>query len=205
MGYFKIMKFDKQTIEFYNTNAQKYSSYSYEHEKGELYQKFLNYLPEKGSILDAGCGAGWDTKFFLKNGYTVTALDASVKLLEVIETHKNLEKIESDFLNFKSNKIFDGIWASFSLQHLPKSDFKPALKLLKNSLSETGFFYIGIHEGNKEIRDTLGRYYSYYGESEIIGIIQSLNLKIFSLDKLESKSFDGKKINTMHLLIKKNK
>ena len=199
------MKFDKQTIEFYNTNAQKYSSYSYEHEKGELYQKFLNYLPEKGSILDAGCGAGWDTKFFLKNGYTVTALDASVKLLEVIETHKNLEKIESDFLNFKSNKIFDGIWASFSLQHLPKSDFKPALKLLNNSLSETGFFYIGIHEGNKEIRDTLGRYYSYYCESEISGIIQSLNLKIFSLDKLESKSFDGKKINTMHLLIKKNK
>ena len=205
MGYFKKMKFDKQTIEFYNTNAQKYSSYSFEHEKGELYQKFLNYLPEKGSILDAGCGAGWDTKFFLKNGYTVTALDASVKLLEVIETHKNLEKIESDFLNFKSKKIFDGIWASFSLQHLPKSDFKPALKLLKNSLSETGFFYIGIHEGNKEIRDTLGRYYSYYGESEISGIIQSLNLKIFSLDKLESKSFDGKKINTMHLLIKKNK
>ena len=197
------MKFDKQTIEFYNTNAQKYSSYSYEHEKGELYQKFLNYIPEKGSILDAGCGAGWDTKFFLKNGYTVTALDASVKLLDVIETHKNLEKIESDFLNFKSNKIFDGIWASFSLQHLPKSDFKPALKLLNNSLSETGFFYIGIHEGNKEIRDTLGRYYSYYGESEISGIIQSLNLKIFSLDKLESKSFDGKKINTMHLLIKK--
>ena len=199
------MKFDKQTIEFYNTNAKKYSSYSYLHEKDELYQKFLNYLPEKGSILDAGCGAGWDTKFFLKNGYTVTALDASVKLLEIIETHKNLEKIESDFLNFKSKKIFDGIWASFSLQHLPKSDFKPALKLLKNFLSETGFFYIGIHEGNKEIRDTLGRYYSYYGESEISGIIQSLNLKIFSLDKLESKSFDGKKINTMHLLIKKNK
>ena len=192
MGYFKKMKFDKQTIEFYNTNAQKYSSYSYEHEKGELYQKFLNYLPKKGSILDAGCGAGWDTKFFLKNGYTVTALDASVKLLEIIETHKNLEKIESDFLNFKSNKIFDGIWASFSLQHLPKSDFKPALKLLNNSLSETGFFYIGIHEGNKEIRDTLGRYYSYYGESEISGIIQSLNLRIFSLDKLESTSFDGK-------------
>ena len=79
------------------------------------------------------------------------------------------------------------------------------LKLLNNSLSETGFFYIGIHEGNKEIRDTLGRYYSYYGESEISGIIQSLNLRIFSLDKLESTSFDGKKINTMHLLIQKNK
>jgi hypothetical protein len=30
-------------------------------------------------------------------------------------------------------------------------------------------------------------------------------LRIFSLDKLESTSFDGKKINTMHLLIQKNK
>ena len=205
MVNFEIMKFDKQTIEFYNENAQKYSSYSYEHQKGDLYQRFLNNLPIKGSILDAGCGAGWDTKFFLSNGYFVTAFDASIKLLEVVETHKNLEKIESDFLNFKCENIFDGIWASFSLQHLPKKDFKTALKLLNNSLSNTGFLYIGIHEGNKEIRDTLGRYYSYYGESEISGIIQSLNLKIFSLDKLESKSFDGKKINTMHLLIKKNK
>ena len=205
MGYFKKMKFDKQTIEFYNTNAQKYSSYSYEHQKDVLYERFLNYLPEKGSILDAGCGAGWDTKYFLSNGYFVTALDASLKLLELVETHKNLTKINSDFLDFKSETIFEGIWASFSLQHLPKNDFKTALKILKNSLSETGFFYIGIHEGNKEIRDTLGRYYSYYGESEISGIMQGLNLKIFSLDKLESKSFDGKKINTMHLLIKKNK
>ena len=42
MGYFKKMKFDKQTIEFYNENAQKYSSYSYEHQKGDLYKKFLN-------------------------------------------------------------------------------------------------------------------------------------------------------------------
>ena len=87
------MKFDKQTIEFYNSNAQKYSSYSFEHKKGELHQKFLNYLPEKGSILDAGCGAGWDTNFFLSNGYFVTALDASEKLLELIETHKKLTKI----------------------------------------------------------------------------------------------------------------
>ena len=199
------MKFDKQTIEFYNENAQKYSSYSYDHKKGDLYLKFLNNLPKQGSILDAGCGAGWDTKFFLLNGYFVTAFDASIKLLEVVETHKNLEKIESDFLNFKCNNIFDGIWASFSLQHLPKNDFKPALKVLKNSLSKTGCFYIGIHKGNKEIRDNLGRYYSYYAESEISDIIESLDLNILSLDKLESKSFDGKKINTMHLLIQQNK
>ena len=111
-------------------------------------------------------------KFFLIKWLFCTAFDASIKLLEVVETHKNLEKIESDFLNFKCENIFDGIWASFSLQHLPKKNFKTALKILINSLSETGFFYIGIHEGNKEIRDNLGRYYSYYSESEIDGIIQ---------------------------------
>ena len=69
--------------------------------------------------------------------------------MKLIETHKNLEKIENDFLNFKSKIIFDGIWASFSLQHLPKSDFKPALKLLKNSLSETGFILAFMKEIKK--------------------------------------------------------
>ena len=199
------MNFDNQTIKFYNENSSKYALYSYEHEKSDLYKKFLNNLPKKSSILDAGCGAGWDTKFFLSNGYFVTAFDASKKLLEVIEKHKNLEKIDSDFLNFKSEKFFDGIWASFSLQHLPKKKLKSALELLNNSFSNEGFFYMGIQEGNKEIRDTLGRYYSYYSESEISEIIKSVNLKILTLDKVKSESFDGKKINTMHLLIKKNK
>ena len=101
MGYFKKMKFDKQTIEFYNTNAQKYSSYSYEHEKGELYQKFLNYLPEKGSILDAGCGAGWDTNFFLSHGYFVTAPQSGnisgTKTREMLGSPKVSEKDRKSF------------------------------------------------------------------------------------------------------------
>ena len=97
-------------------------------------------------------------------------------------------------------------WVSVSIvTPLDAFPFPVCSKILKNSLSETGFFYIGIHEGNKEKRDTLGRYYSYYAESEISDIIESLDLNILSLDKLESKSFDGKKINTMHLLIQNNK
>ena len=43
------MKFDQQT-KFYNENAQKYSSYSYDHEKGDLYKKFLNKLPKQGQF-----------------------------------------------------------------------------------------------------------------------------------------------------------
>ena len=81
------MKFDKQTIEFYNENAQKYSSYSYDHEKGDLYQKFLNKLPKQGQFwMQVVVQVGIQN--FLSNGYFVTAFDASIKLLEVVETHK---------------------------------------------------------------------------------------------------------------------
>ena len=57
----------------------------------------------------------------LSNGYFVTAFDASIKLLEVVETHKNLEKIESDFLNFKCEMFLMASGQSFHLQHLPKT------------------------------------------------------------------------------------
>ena len=60
----------KTNYRIYNTNAQKYSSYSYEHEKGELYQKILNYLRKRFN-LDGLWQVGYKT---LKNGYTVTAL-----------------------------------------------------------------------------------------------------------------------------------
>ena len=59
--------------------------------------KFLkNYIKKKGSILDLGCGTGEFIHRFLKDGYDITGVDISDKMIKVTN-----EKIKSK--NLKNN------------------------------------------------------------------------------------------------------
>jgi len=68
------------TIEYYNNNAEKYYKNTVEVDMSPLYKEFLKHIKENGHILDAGCGSGRDSLYFLKQGYEVTAIDGSKKL-----------------------------------------------------------------------------------------------------------------------------
>ena len=197
------MKLDQQTIDFYNLKSSEYSSWSFNHEKNDLLLKFLDNIQEKSNILDLGCGAGHDSLFFASKGFLVTALDASKNLLSEIPFHSNIKIMNSDFVNFRTKSKYNGIWSSFSLQHIPKKYLQNTLKFLLKSLNKQGVFYIGIHEGSKEVRDSLGRFYSFYKENEILAILEIVGLQLFDLIKDKSESYDGEEINIMHIFLKK--
>tara|TARA_B100000886_G_scaffold312642_1_gene248744 strand:+ start:336 stop:953 length:618 start_codon:yes stop_codon:yes gene_type:complete len=204
MVYFrKFMEFDQKTIDFYNLQSFEYSSWSSKHRKDDILIKFISMLPEKSKILDLGCGAGHDSLYFVSKEFSVTALDASQKILETIPKHPNIEIINSDFISFKNKKNFSGIWSSFSLQHIKKKYLLSTFQFLEKHLLQQGIFYIGIHEGNKELRDSLGRYYCYYEEVEILDYLNKAGFKLINFSRDKSKSYDGDDINIMHLFLQK--
>ena len=197
------MEFDQKTIDFYNLHSFKYSSWSSKHRKNDILIKFISMLPEKSKILDLGCGAGHDSLYFVSKEFSVTALDASQKILETIPKHPNIEIINSDFISFKNKKNFSGIWSSFSLQHIKKKYLLSTVQFLEKYLLHQGIFYIGIHEGNKELRDSLGRYYCYYEKVEILAYLNKAGFKLINFSRDKSKSYDGDDINIMHLFLQK--
>lgn len=197
------MEFDQKTIDFYNLQSFEYSSWSSKHRKDDILIKFISMLPEKSKILDLGCGAGHDSLYFVSKEFSVTALDASQKILETIPKHPNIEIINSDFISFKNKKNFSGIWSSFSLQHIKKIYLLSTVQFLEKHLLQQGIFYIGIHEGNKELRDSLGRYYCYYEEVEILDYLNKAGFKLINFSRDKSKSYDGDDINIMHLFLQK--
>ena len=66
-----------KTLNYYNENAQSFASGTVSVEFTEIQDKFLQKLNPGAYILDFGCGAGRDTKYFLDQGYLVEAIDGS--------------------------------------------------------------------------------------------------------------------------------
>ena len=197
------MPIDKKTINFYDENALKYADWSSKKDSYFELEQFCNLIINNGHILDFGCGSGWACNYFIEKKFSVTALDASKNLLSNIEENLSLKKICSDFSNIKYKNEFDGVWASFSLQHVPKVQIPCILDLLNNSLKPNSFLYIGVHEGKNIYRDRFGRLYCYFNEKEIRFLLNESNFKILNINKKKSQSFDGKQINIMHIFSQK--
>ena len=193
---------DHKTIEFYNKNASEYAKWR-STEKIDLAQKiFCNELPSSGQIIDLGCGTGEKSIWFSQKGFKVDAVDASFKMLEIFESYKSVKIQQMDLNEIVFSKKYDGIWASFSIQHLEKKNQDLLFCKISKALNKNGIFYIGIHEGHKAYRDNLSRLYVPRTESELRKVLKNLNLRIFNLFREENFSFDNKPITIMHIYAK---
>ena len=71
------------TLDYYNKNAKKFVIGTISVDFGTIQNHFLGKLPPEAEILDYGCGSGRDTKYFLNQGYKVTAIDGSTELCKL--------------------------------------------------------------------------------------------------------------------------
>ena len=69
-------------MNYYDKHADSYISTTVSLDMSVQYSLFLPFLPQGGSILDAGCGSGRDSLWFLSQGYKVEAFDISVAMVE---------------------------------------------------------------------------------------------------------------------------
>ena len=193
---------DKKTVEFYNKNAQKYAEWR-TNEGIDLSQKiFLTEIKPEGEIIDLGCGTGEKTIWFHKQGLKVVAVDASPQMLEKLNNCKNIKIQKVDLSKIEFPKKYDGMWASFSIQHLGKNIQDLLFKKISKALNNNGILYIGIHEGYKIYRDNLNRLYLPRSENEIRKVFKKNDLMIFNFFKEKNLSFDNEPIKVMHIFAK---
>jgi trans-aconitate methyltransferase len=76
------------------------------------------FMTVNGHILDAGCGSGRDSSYFLDKGFDVSAFDASAELAKLASQLIHRPVTVCQFNEYESDKPFDGIWACASLLHV---------------------------------------------------------------------------------------
>ncbi len=167
-----------KTLNYYNENAQSFADGTVSVEFTEMQDRFLEKLDPGAYILDFGCGAGRDTKYFLSQGYRVDAIDGSEQLCQIASDHTGIKVRQMLFQELEVNEKYDGIWACASILHLPKKELKEVLKKMLIALKIDGWIYTSFKYGEYEgIRN--GRYFTDFTIDTFTDFVQGIhNLRI---------------------------
>ena len=138
------------TKNYYQENSQDFFSSTVSADVSELYDHFLKYVPEKGTILDFGCGSGRDTKAFLDRGFKAEAIDGSEELCKLASEFTGTTVRCMDFIDFDSKDRYDAVWACASLLHVSSTDLPIILTKLKEALHTGGVMYLSFKYGEFE-------------------------------------------------------
>lgn len=168
------------TIKYYNDNAEQFIELSKGTDMSQLYRLFEVSIPNGGTILDVGCGSGRDSKYFVDNGYAVTAIDGSEVLCKAASKYIGIDVIEMNIEKMDLPGTYDGIWACASLLHINKINMRRVLSELVGMLNSKGVLYVSWKYGNSE-HDDNGKHYSDYDEKQLRALIDMPEVETFKI------------------------
>src|SRR5690606_27582755 len=147
----------------YNAKAREFFESTVNVDMTEHYLEFLRLVPQGGRILDAGCGSGRDSLYFINRGYRVTAFDASPVLAQMSSELIGQPVAVILFQDFVFDVEFDGIWACVSLLHVTRREMPDVLERLTMAMKPGGVLYASFKYGDWE-GERNGRFFIDYDE-----------------------------------------
>jgi SAM-dependent methyltransferase len=147
------------TLAYYDEFGCDFAAATVAVDMADLRRRFLAQIPPGGSILDAGCGSGRDSKAFSDLGYRVQAMDGSRTMVELATalTGRPARLLRFEDLDYRDE--FDGIWACASLLHLTRANLDPVLRRLLVASKPQGVIYMSFKHGLGE-RTSKGRHFT---------------------------------------------
>jgi SAM-dependent methyltransferase len=112
--------------------------------------RFLEWVPAGGVVVDVGCGPGLDTAVFRRRGFRVVGVDLSWGMMQAGRRPVGvLPLVQADMraLPLPAAAV-DGLWASASLLHLPQEDVAQTLRRFAAVLKPGGVLYLAVKMGD---------------------------------------------------------
>jgi SAM-dependent methyltransferase len=179
-------------MNYYDKNFHSFVETTLKLDMSDLYEPFERYLAPGGQILDLGCGAGRDSKYF-RDKYHVVGLEPNQKLAQFAQSYAQAPVIQESFENFVTDQLFDGIWACASLLHFKSEHLPKIFQRVCDLLKFRGVVYVSFKYGNDEaIVD--GRHFTNCNEESLTKYIKDSSLTIesmwISIDKREKRQHE---------------
>lgn len=182
----------EEASRFYSRGAEEFAeNYSRENISEsylELLEAFMKRLPEKGRVLDAGCGPGRDAQILSDRGFNVTGIDLSEEMIdEAKDRDAEFHVMDVRDLEFE-DEAFDAVLANQLLIFFTGRERREALEELSRVLKSGGVFFLGLKEGEEIfVREKYGSSVVQYplAEEEARELLSGFN--IHRVDKAERK------------------
>lgn len=151
---------------------------------GRFLSRFSDNPEKVPAVLDAGCGPGMYTSLFRKIGFDVTAVDASEAMVHVAEASYGGKFLVRDLNNLGPEAgLFDGVWCSAVLVHVPRQRAPRLLAELRRVLKPNGVLYLSAQVGTGIRTHPDGRTFFYYSPQELAGLLTGAGFDIVEMWK----------------------
>ena len=148
-----MMRFTDALVDSYEKYARERASHSPDEFKVQERSEFLKFLKaeERKTLLEIGCGPGWDAQFFQDQGLRVLAVDNTPTMVK-LTAERGVPAQVLDCYNLDDmSERFDAVYTLNCLLHIPKQDFDQILHLISSRLNDNGLMYLGLW-GDKTLR-----------------------------------------------------
>ena len=178
------------SIGYYNKNAKVFYDRTINVDMQDHYKKFLKYVPNQGRILDAGCGVGRDSRFFLSRGYEVLPFDGSLEMVKLTSNLIGKDALHMFFQDINFLNEFNAIWANASLLHVPYEDLKEVIKGFHKALLPSGILCASFKYGTS-MRVTEDRLFFDMDEASIEPYLKGLFVPLEIWKSADTRSPDN--------------
>jgi len=137
------------TLSYYEENASNLSKRYESADVDTIHQTLLKTFSPNSKLLEIGCGSGRDANFMKKQGYNLTAIDGSQKMIEEAKTiHSALEPHLFTMqlphgLDFEPHS-FDGLYSIATLMHLSQEEIMLTIQKIYMLLKKKGKFLFSV-------------------------------------------------------------
>ena len=174
------MSSDAKTLAFYDGAAASYAGKFGRSEPDGDMRDFMAELPAGGRVLDFGCGPGNSAAMLRDAGFRAEASDASQAMADLAREKFGIDVRVEPFDALNATDRFDGIWANFCLLHAPRADFPGHLARIHRALKPGGVLHLGLKTGTGELRDHLGRFYTYYPVQDLLDSLSDADFTVLA-------------------------
>ncbi|MCO6384965.1 trans-aconitate 2-methyltransferase [Oceanicola sp. 502str15] len=181
----------EDTLAIYDARVEDYVAMGAALKERPDLDAFMARLPEGAHVLDLGCGPGFSAALMVARGFAVDAVDGSAGMVARACAQPGVQARQARFEEITGAALYDGVWANFSLLHAPRGEFPEHLARLHRALKPGGWLHLGMKLGEGEGPDSIGRFYSYYSEAELEGLLAGAGFEIAGRRVSRGKGLSG--------------
>ncbi len=184
------MVMDPATLEYYQTNAPRYTL-SFGQAPSRHLDSFLDRLEPKARVLELGCGGGRDSARIIERGFDLDATDGTAAMVKKANERFDVGARVMRFDELDSVAAYDAVWAHACLLHVARADIPNVLAAIYRALTPGGWHFANYKLGSGEGRDPLGRLTNLPDEAWLEQAYREAGFDIEMTERYRGEGADG--------------